>query len=331
MDRRTFIKGVGFTLAAGTAGLACARDGKKQGAKGKPGPACVAVMTDPGVRKGDGLDASRVASLLERTLQGAFGTPSAAEGLRTVLDKDDLVGIKLNCLAGPPLSPTRETCDALVVVLGKAGIPPDRIVFFERGEWDIRKGGFEVRTGGGKAAFLGNDSPGFGYENEVAISGQVGSCLSRVLTRHISALINLGVLKDHNLAGVGTGMKNLFGLIHNPNKFHDNGCDPFVADVLAFPVVQKKLKLVVIDALTAQCQGGPGYSPGHAWPFNGMIASTDPVALDRVAWSLIEKQREKQGLKPLAKENREPKWIRTAAKRGLGVDDLKRIRVVRET
>jgi len=331
MDRRTFVKSVGLSLALGTTTGACAKENRRGRVRGKGDPGRVALMTDAKVRRAGSLDAGRVKALLDRALKAVLGGPDATSGLRGIIDPADVVGIKLNCLAGPPLSPTREFTQALVAALVSAGVAPGRIVFFERGERDIRKGGFEVGGGGERPAFLGNDSRAAGYEKEIAISGQVGSCLSRILTRRISVLINLGVLKDHNLAGVGVATKNLFGLIHNPNKFHDNGCDPYVADVLAFPVVQKKLRLSLVDALTAQCNGGPGYLPEYAWEMNGIMASKDPIALDRVAWDVIEKKRREKGLKTLAKENRAPKWIHTAASRGLGLDDLEKIKIIRES
>ncbi|HUU03033.1 MAG TPA: DUF362 domain-containing protein [Myxococcota bacterium] len=329
MDRRTFVKSVGLSLALGTTG-ACAKENRRGVLRSKGDLSRVAVMTDGKVHKAGGLDAGRVKALLDRALRAALGSSDATSGLRGMIEPADVVGVKLNCLAGPPLSPTREFTDALVTALVSVGVAPGRIVFFERGERDIRKGGFDVGGGDGRPVFMGNDSRGAGYEKEISVSGQVGSCLSRILTRRISVLINVGVLKDHNLAGVGVATKNLFGLIHNPNKFHDNGCDPFVADVLAFPVVQKKLRLSLVDALTAQCHGGPGYLPGYTWEMNGILASTDPIALDRVAWDVIESKRREKGLKTLTAENRAPKWIRTAASRGLGMDDLKKIKIIRE-
>jgi len=329
MKRRDFMKRVGAGLAFGGVALGgCRRDSSQAAVSRKGGPARVAVFQDKGVRKAGGLDPGRVGGLLERSLKAAFGSSDAAAGLRSVISDGDVVGIKLNCLAGKPLSPTKEVTGALVDILKQAGISTENMFFFERAERDIRKGGFDVRRSGDGPRFIGNDSPGFNYEPEPEISGQVGSCLSRVVTERIDVMINLGVLKDHNLAGLGAGMKNLFGIIHNPNKYHDNGCDPYVADVLAFPVVQKKLRLTVLDALTAQCEGGPGYLPAYAYEFNGILASTDPVALDRVAWDLIDKQRKQKDLPSLEEAGRPPRWIATAWKKGLGEGDLSKIGVV---
>ena len=346
MDRRDFLKN-GLAVAAGavavgSVGTACAKTDTQapsaarqapstapEAPSAKPsGTARVGFCTDPKVRAGDGLDSGRVAELLGKTLAAAVGVGDGVSALRTIVSEKDVVGLKINCIAGPPLSTSRELIEALVTLLGKVGVTADRVIVFERSERDIQKGGFTVRTSGGPL-FLGNNSPSVGFETEPTISGGVGSCLSRIVTQHITALINLGLVKDHALAGVAGGMKNLYGIIHNPNKYHDNNCDPFVADVLAFPVVQQKLRLTVLEGITAQCEGGPGYQPEFAWPLNSCLASTDVVALDRISWDVIEEQRRRKGLPTLTGAGRSPKWLSTAAARHLGVDDRQRIEVVR--
>ena len=65
---------------------------------------------------------------------------------------------------------------------------------------------------------IGNDTAG--YENELAMFGSAGSLLSKTLTQVCDAVINLPVLKDHGIVGVTMALKNLFGAIHNPNKYH---------------------------------------------------------------------------------------------------------------
>ena len=57
-------------------------------------------------------------------------------------------------------------------------------------------------------------------------------------------LINLPVLKDHDGAGVTIALKNMYGAIHNPNKYHPNGCDPYVADLNMLPEIRSRMKLI---------------------------------------------------------------------------------------
>ena len=126
------------------------------------------------------------------------------------------------------------------------------------------------------------------------------------------------MLKDHDLAGVSAGMKNLYGVIHNPNKYHDNACDPYVADLAAHPVVRERLALTICDGLVAQCQGGPAFVSGWTWNYGGLLAARDPVALDRVAADIIDRRRAVKGLPSLVQAERGPAWIDTAGRHGLG-------------
>ena len=51
------------------------------------------------------------------------------------------------------------------------------------------------------------------------------------------------LLKDHDGAGVSIALKNMYGVIHNPNKYHPNGCNPYVADVNMLPDIRTKMRL----------------------------------------------------------------------------------------
>jgi hypothetical protein len=182
------------------------------------------------------------------------------------------------------------------------------------------------------SACLGTDMlEGSGYDSRIVFSGEIGSLFSRVVTRGCDALINVGILKDHNLSGVSVGLKNLYGLIHNPNKYHDRACDPYVADVAAAEPVRDRLRLTICDAITAQCDGGPAFVPrahvgrerrprvhrsGRARP-RGLGPSRGGPERARAA--------------PIRGSAREPRWLRTAAGKGLGTDDIDRIRLLEES
>jgi hypothetical protein len=238
------------------------------------------------------------------------------------------VGIKLNCLAGRGLSPQPPLVHALVGGLVAAGVKPDDIIVFERSERELREAGFTIERSKGPF-FLGNDSLGMGYENQPRLHKSIGSCFSRILTDEIDALINFGVVKDHNLSGISVGLKNLFGLIHNPNKYHDDNCNPYVAHVLEAPPVRRKLRLNLADGLVAQYQGGPALMKGFTWKPGLFLASCDPVALDAVGASIIEAKRREEGLSSLEEDGRAPTFIETAATCGLGKGSLDEIDLIR--
>jgi hypothetical protein len=268
---------------------------------------------------------AKLTPMLDAAVARAVGTHSATDAFRRLFKPSDVVGIKVGTLAGRGLSPNPELVLRLVGWLERAGVPAHQIVIWDRTDRELAQAGFTLnRDGAGVRCFGTNDD----YDWTPREWGAGGSCFARLLVRELTALINVGVLKDHDLAGISAGLKNWYGAIHNPNKHHGNGCDPYIAHLAAYPLIRRKLRLTVVDGLTAQCQGGPARSPRWAWAWGGVLVSTDPVALDAVAWQVIEMRRKTLGLGSLQSEQREPKWIATAAKLGLGHNRLEEIDVV---
>ena len=175
--------------------------------------------------------------------------------------------------------------------------------------------------GGNRVQCYGTDR--VGYEEDLVAYGSVGSRLSKILTQRSNVLINVPVLKDHDGAGVTIALKNMYGVIHNPNKYHPNGCDPYVADLNMLPEIRTRMRLTICDATTAMYEGGPAYKPEHSWKYNALLVSQDPVALDYTGWQIIERKRAEKGLKTLDAEDRAPHYIATAADKEhrLGTND----------
>lgn len=270
------------------------------------------------------VNGGEVAKLLNDSMVAATGKADARSAWKSLFSPGDVVGIKVNCLAGRGLSSHPELAAAIVEGLSAAGLSKDKIIVWDRTEHDLESAAFSTNGLNG-AKVLATNSQDVGYETSIEFSGEVGSCFSRILSRMCTAIINVPVLKDHDLAGVTLGMKNFYGAIHNPNKYHDNNCDPYVADLCAHPFIAKKLKLVVCDGLKAQYHGGPAPRAEYSWPAGCLIVGTDPVAVDRVGYEIIEQKRKEAGMQPLKEIGREPKYLRTAAKTGLGIFDIERI------
>ncbi len=296
-----------------------------KGKSDKTKPTVVSV-SDPKVFGTHGHDPGRVDQLVQKAVKELIGVKDHREAFRALFKPDDVVAIKLNCLAGPGMSSSVAVVDALVRGLRSIGIQNKNIILWERTSAELSGAGFKVnRYSNSLPRCLGNDDAGF--ERTIEFSGDVGSLFTNILARRATALINVPVLKDHDLSGIGCGMKNMYGAIHNPNRYHDNNCDPFVAQVSAHPYIKDKLRLVLADALTAQYQGGPAQVVAHQWRPAQILAAKDPVALDRIAQTLIEDQRKKHGMTSLKESMRPPKWLKTAAELGLGENRLEKIKL----
>lgn len=274
------------------------------------------------------LDEGRVLMLLDRALQGLFPKDEAARAWARIAGPRDLVGIKVNTLGGRGLASNVQVVEAICERLQGAGVRAENVTVFDRDTEEMERAGFRIRTGGAGVQCYGTDRVGF--EDDYAEYGSVGSRLSKILTRRSTVLINVPVLKDHDGAGVSMALKNMYGVIHNPNKFHPNGCDPYVADVNMLREIRTRLRLTVCDATTACYEGGPAFKPEFTWRANALIAAEDPVALDTIGWQMIEQKRAEKGLKTLEAEGRAPRYIATAAdaEHRLGTNDPRRITVV---
>jgi len=301
---------------------AAAQSGASEQSAAKPSwNAKVIVAQRPSLLNPDKTPAGdKIKKILDEAVVALSGKSDASSAWKSFFSSGDVVGIKVNCLAGRDLSSHPELVAAIVEGVASAGIPKEKIIVWDRTEHDLLSAGFSLKGLDG-ARVLATDSRGAGYESDIEFSGEIGSCFSRIISRICTAIVNVPVLKDHDLAGVSLGMKNFYGAIHNPNKYHDNNCNPFVADLCAHPYIKNKLRLVVCDGLIAQYHGGPAPRPQWAWPAATLLVADDPVAADKIGWDIIEQKRKEKGMKPLKESGREPKYIETAEERGLGTAD----------
>ena len=315
----------GFTrrdlLRAGLAGPLAAR--------AAPEKSKVVIARDASLRgAGGSADSGRVLKLLDRAVQSFYASDSPLDAWKKVARPGEVVGLKVNCLSGRGAATSTVLVDALCERLQQAGIRQQDIVIWDRLNSDLESAGFRVTSRKDRVRCVGNDASG--YDTDLAVYGSAGSLLSNTLAKTCDAVINLPVLKDHGIVGVTLALKNLFGAIHNPNKYHTNAGDPYVADVYMFPAIRRKVRLTICDGITAQYEGGPSYMPQWSWPYNGLIVARDPVALDQTGWQILERKRAEKGMKPLRALNREPVYIATAAdaRHRLGTNDPNLIDVV---
>ena len=124
-------------------------------------------------------------------------------------------------------------------------------------------------------------------------------------------VINVPIAKDHGIARLTLGGKNLMGVVTNRGAFHIN-LGQRVADTLS----RVRPALTVIDAVRILMANGPtGGDLGDVKLANTVIASADTVAADAYATGLF-------GLKPT-----DIAYIKAGAAMGLGTMDLGTVRV----
>ncbi len=293
----------------------------------------VVLVKGKGVlNQNNAIDQRKLLQMYSKGLELLFNSKSPQEGMQHLFKSSDKVGIKINTIGGKNISTRPEVSHSLSNLLVGSGILERNLIIWDRTNRELREAGYRLRTNRNVLKVHGTDTqlPWGGYNPDLISHLNIGSRFSRIQSNFVNSSISLAILKDHGMAGVTAGMKNYFGAIHNPNKYHDTNCDPYVAELFETEPIKKKHKLSILDCLVVQYHRGPSYHPRWAKENETLIFGTDPVATDFVGWHVIEQLRSENGLPSLKEENREPKYLRTAEKMGLGNANLKDITLIEE-
>ncbi|SPE30020.1 conserved exported hypothetical protein [Candidatus Sulfotelmatomonas gaucii] len=277
-------------------------------------------------------DEQRVLNLLDKAMAAYTGREKPVEAWKNIIPPNILaggvIGLKVNGLGGRGISTHAALTMAVAERLQQAGVRAGNILVWDRDKWSLGNCGMSVNTDAGRVRCYGNDVGG--YEDEQVQCGAVRVRLTKILTRECAMVINLPILKDHEMAGITFSMKNMYGAVDRPYALHGNNCNPGVADVNCMPVVREKVKFTIGDALSSVYDGGPGFRPERLWYPNALVVGEDRVALDTIAWGMIEQKRAEAGLLSLEAAGRRPDYIATAADGAhwLGTNDPRQIHLL---
>jgi uncharacterized protein (DUF362 family) len=322
-DRREFLKGAATgAVVLGAQGSLSVATALAESAKPR-----VVVARDAALNAAGGPpDEKRVLDLLDKAMASYTGHQKPADAWKHVIPPAVLdgktIGLKVNGLGGRGISTHAALVLAVCERLQQAGVKPGNIVVWDRNARDLQACGLTINTDDrNRVLCYGNDVAG--YEENEEVWGTARIRLAKILTRTCAMVINLPILKDHEMAGVTFSMKNMYGVVDKPNLLHANKCNPSVADLNCMPAIRNKVRLTIGDAMSSVYQGGPVFHPEYLWHPNALIVGADRVAVDHTAWQMLEAKRKEAGLPTLAATGREPLYIAAAADatRKLGVNN----------
>ncbi|HSA96203.1 MAG TPA: DUF362 domain-containing protein [Acidobacteriota bacterium] len=154
----------------------------------------------------------------------------------------------------------------------------------------------------------------------VAIENGDRSCFAEIVTKDITKLINIAVLKHNEDSGVTWAAKNIaLGVTTNKVRFHIDYCEKAIPDILAMPCIKDKMILHIGEAAKISTVSVAGAQIARD---NRIFFSRDPVALDRIGLDILEAKRAEQGLESVRDI---ATHVAACARKGLGTDDLARI------
>ena len=288
------------------------------------GKSRVVIATNSGVLHANNqLRTNVLGDMLDASVAKLTAVSSGREGWKKLFSADDVVGIKVNCLFGKGVATRPEFADTVAQRLISAGVKPENIIIWDRSTADLIKCGFTPNKDGAGVKCYGDD----GDWGKVIERGSFKGRITKIISDKVTAVVNLPILKTHGITGISCCLKNHYGSFDNPGSHHSNHCNPALADFNSIPVVRNKTRLVLVDALRPQYDGGPGLKVKAQSNYHSVLASVDPLAADYEGLQIIEKQRSEKELDPLPTEKLE--WMKSAQSRGVGTCDPAKIEAIR--
>jgi uncharacterized protein (DUF362 family) len=275
-------------------------------------------------------------ALLEKALCQLTGDSTLVGALKRFIHPADKVAVKVNGIAGQrgaTMAVNFEFILPLVEALLELGVAADKLVVFEQ---------FGNFLAGTRVNVAANRLPaGVRVETHDNYRAKMPEVIvfNRVKTRYVqqvtdaTAIIDMTMMKHHSLCGFTGAMKNMtHGQIINPHDHHSHLCNPQIPLLYNFPVLRSRVRLHLVDACKIIYDEGPlDTNPAKRVPHGAVYAATDPVALDRIGWDVIERERKERKAPSLATIARSPDYILTAGDLGLGIADLNQIRLLEAT
>jgi uncharacterized protein (DUF362 family) len=331
-----------------------------------PWPGRVVAVRSPRCldEAGTTVDAEVVREMMDRGMRALTGEATTLDAWKRFFDPGDVVGIKVNAGGVPHVvsnpAIVAETCRQLVAV----GIPPTRIVVFERFMNQLEAIGYPAHLPEGVEVFAAEQGnrrtenraydPATYVEVDFHGEDDTRSNMMRLVTQRLTKIVNIPNMKDHGATGVTGCLKNVaYGCFSNVARSHSRGQTHTRTSVGTFASVEplrSRCVLQIMDGLHAVWHGGPfAKTTRYVFHPRRMLFGTDPVAQDRLLIDIIDDKRKAEGaisIRDRSPEHlkfndagsrdsdpnvniliREPGHVEYAAGLGLGVADLARIRV----
>jgi hypothetical protein len=267
----------------------------------------------------------------------------------------DVVGIKITTVGGPGLSTHHAIVHTICDDLRALGVPSGQIIIWDKYPDHLRQGGYAVRPATATQAAIeavipNNFDPSVTYRNELAgnliwgdymflqsvsYGGNVPddvaslSYYTKLVTQTCTKLINVPVLSDDYYVGLHGCLSSMaLGSVDNNRRFRGPPTygDPAIDEILDKPFFRRKVVVHILDALVAQCAGGPKFNPIYCRSLGAIYVGRDPVAIDTLALRQLEGMRRALNVPPIGDM---AAYVQDAPNYNLGTNDRRRIQFVR--
>src|SRR5262247_166066 len=314
----------------------------------------------------DGLkiDGEAVREMMERGMRALAGDAKAIDSWRRFFTPDDVVGIKVNAGGRPWVVSSHEIVAETIRNLMAVGVKPQQIYIYERFQNQLDQVNYApsvpegVNIFAAERANMRNDNQSYDprvyVESDFFGEDDTRSNMMRLVAQRLTKIINIPNMKDHGATGVTGCLKNIaYGSFSNVARTHQRGKShtySVVGTLAAMEPLRSRTVLQIMDGLRGVWHGGPfARTTRYVFYPRQIMFGTDPVAIDRLLLDIIETERRAHGAISIwdrspaslkmddtrardADPNvniiiREPGHVEYASTLGLGVYDLKKIKI----
>lgn len=314
----------------------------------------VIISERPDVVQAAGVDAAQVKQMLNRSLMTFTSAPDIATAWqRLSITPQDVVGIKITTGGGPGLSTHLALVRAICDGLQAAGVPKTQIIIWDKFQDKMRPAGYALHAAtDGQPAIAsvvpGNFDPAKFYENGLAgsliwgdfmFNASLGpnfddeavnrSYYTKFLTQTCTKIVNVPVLNYNEAYGIDGCIASLaLGSVDNNRRFvgAPSYGDPSIDMIYDQSFIRRKVVIHILDALVAQCAGGPSYNPLYCEGLGSIYVGRDPVAIDSLALPRLERMR---WFLKMPSVGNTSTYLTSASVLGLGTMDRRKIQFLR--
>jgi hypothetical protein len=302
--------------------------------------------------------------MMARGLCALTGERTAPQAWRRFFSPRDVVGIKVNCGGHPNVVSSYEIVAEAVRQLTALGVPTKQIYVYERFQNQLDEVNYAPHLPEGvtivAAETANRRADNRGYDPAVYVEADLfgeedtRSNMMRLVSQKLTKIINIPNVKDHGATGATGCLKNIaYGSFSNVARTHHRGKShtySFVGTLASVEPLRSRTVLQIMDGLRGVWHAGP-FARTRRYVFypKRIFFGTDPVAIDRLLLDIIDDERKAHGAISIYDRSpqnlkmddsaardadpnvniiiREPGHVEYAAKLGLGVADLARIKV----
>jgi hypothetical protein len=331
--------------------------GAKASPQHLPGPLSpVIIVQRPEAVQDFNADPAQVRQMVNRALLTlTSATDIGTAWTRLGITPQDIVGIKIATGGGPGLSTHQALVRAICDGLQAAGVPRSQIIIWDKFQDKMRPAGYALRPASDQQPAIASIVPSNNYDPDVFYeNGIIGSLIwgdyqfsaslspgfdpsdvltrsyyTKFLTQICTKIVNVPVLSYNENYGIDGCIASIaLGSVDNNRRFlgAPSYGDPSIDEIFDQSFIRRKVVVHILDALVAQCAGGPAFNPIFCKALGAIYVGRDPVAIDSLALPRLERMRWNLNVPNIGNTST---YLTSAAVLGIGTTDRRRIQFLR--